>query len=73
MKGNDQSKADDEKPIRLTTYKPEARSFKSYISASIWGNYTKRPKTIKNLPKGKERLLSPRPEEVRLTPTKSSL
>jgi len=40
MKGNDQSKVDEEKPVGLTLYKPEDQIFQN-ISVSIWENYMK--------------------------------
>jgi hypothetical protein len=37
MKGNDQSKVDEEKPVRLTLYKPEDQIFQKLHLCEYWG------------------------------------
>jgi hypothetical protein len=54
MKGNDQSKVDEEKPVGLTLYKPEDQIFQS-ISVSIWENYMKPLKRKMNTRKRKRK------------------
>ena len=54
MKGNDQSRVDEEKPVGLTLYKPEDQIFQN-ISVSIWENYMKPLKTGMNMRRRKRK------------------
>jgi hypothetical protein len=60
MKGNDQSKVDEEKPVGLTLYKPEDQIFQN-ISVSIRENYMKPMKRKMNMRRRKRKTSDTKP------------